>query len=79
MGECEAHKELSLLVVGTAVPLKVFYAGPELHRGELGQVVGQPLPVQTQAEAVFPHQGAVAVNNLQMIPKVQTTNLRFFS
>ena len=35
----------ALGVIGAAVSLKIFDAGPELHRRELGQIVGQALPV----------------------------------
>ena len=35
----------ALGVIGAAVSLKIFDAGPELHRRELGQIVGQSLPV----------------------------------
>ncbi|CAN4010851.1 Cell division protein FtsL, partial [Dysosmobacter welbionis] len=42
---------LPLGVVWAVIPLEVFRPGKELHRGVLGQVMGQALPVQPQAEA----------------------------
>ena len=41
---------------------EAFDPGKKLHGGVFGQVVGQPLPVQSQPEAVFPHQRPVAVD-----------------
>lgn len=68
-------KLFSLGVVRAVIPLEVTDACPELHWGVFGQVVGQALPVQPQAEAIFPHQGAVAVDGFQMAPKVQNDHL----
>lgn len=52
----------ALGVIGAVVSLIVFDACKKLHRGVLGKVVRQPLPVKAQAKAVFPHQSAVAMN-----------------
>lgn len=62
---------LPLGVVWAVIPLEVFHPGKELHRGVLGQVMGQALPVQPQAEAVLPHQCPVAVYGPQMGPEMQ--------
>ena len=67
-------EELALLVVGTVVSLKVLCARPELHGRKLGEVMGQALPVQAQAEAVFPHEGPVAAYGFQMFEEVQNTS-----
>ena len=67
----------ALAVVGAVVALKVLYTGPELHRGVLGKVVGQPLPVKPQTKAVFAHQCAVVVHGFQMSPEVQGPSPRF--
>ena len=65
----------TLGVVGAAVPLKIFDTGPELHRGELGQIVGQALPVKPQTEAVLPHQSPMALDRFQMPPEIHTLHL----
>lgn len=67
---------LPLGVVGAVVTLEVLHARPEFHRGVFGQVVGQPLPVQAQTKAVFPHQRPVAVHGFQMAPEVQGASPR---
>lgn len=52
----------SLGIVGTVVALIVFDASQKLHRGVFGKIVGQPLPVEPQPEAVFSHQCSVVVD-----------------
>ena len=62
---------LPLGVIGAVIALKIFGAGPELHRGVFGQVVGQTLPVEPQAEAVFPYQCPMVIDSFQMAPEIQ--------
>ena len=66
---------LPLGVVGTVITLEVFDACPELHRGVLGQVMGQSLPVKAQPEAVFPNQLPMTVDGFQMAPEVHGYHL----
>lgn len=66
---------LPLGVVWAVIPLEVFHPGKELHRGVLGQVMGQALPVQPQPKAVLPHQAPVMLNGFQMLPEMHTLHL----
>ena len=66
---------MTLRVIGTVISLIVPYAGPKFHRSVFGQVVSQSLPVQSQPEAVFAHQSAVAANGSQMGPEMQNGHL----
>ena len=61
--------------VGAAVPLIILRPGPEFRGRILGKVVGQPLPVKPQTEAVPPHQTAVAADRFQMSPEIHTLHL----
>ena len=61
---------LAFLVVGTAVPLVVFGAAPELRGTVFAQIMGQSLPHQPQPQAVVPHQTPVAAHRAQMLPDV---------
>ena len=67
---------LPLGVVGTVVPLEVADAHPELPGGVLGEVVGQPLPVEPQAEAVPADQPAVMIDGVEMLPEMHGGLLR---
>ena len=69
-------ERLSLGVIGTVVALKVLDTCKKLHRGVLGQIVGEALPVQPQAKAIFPNQRPVAVDSFQMTPEMQGTHLK---
>ena len=61
---------LALLVVGTAVPLVIPGAAPELRGTIFAQIMGQALPHQPQPQAVVPHQTPVAAYRAQMLPDV---------
>jgi hypothetical protein len=69
---------VALLVVGAAVALIILHTCEELHRRVLGKVVGQALPIQAEAEAVFPYQCPVVVYGFQMSPEMQSRSPRCF-
>ena len=69
----------ALSVVRTAVTLKIFDTCPELHRGVFGKVVGQSLPIKSQAETIFAHKGAVVMHCFEMSPEIHGLHLTICS
>ena len=68
---------LALGVVGAASALPVLGTGPELHRRELAQIMGQPLPVQPAAEAVLHHQHFMMMDRFIMLDRMPQSKYSF--
>ena len=61
---------LTLSRIGTAVSLIIPDPGPELFRAVLGKIMGKPLPVKANLEAMLPDQVSVPCNGRKMVPYI---------